>query len=1054
MDRIDEVVKVLNANLLYVGNITDYNAYGIAEKVKKGEQILLYEKTALGVQNGISIDDSKKVTVFHTLSNIQSQSDNESGSGGNPRLIETYNLSLYTYYSNPTNTVTSKELLEIAKMAFPTTLSKNNKKALQLSKITFEVTDSSFDKHSIFENVFTRQKNNLSDDSILVQIDYQVTMEFNRNCIPYLPCDLSQYDIELQRGINNCTDVKDCIGIIESGSAVKYLNEQGNFVTVTSINDINGLIKSGTNVTITGSGTQSDPYIISSSGGGSGGAVDSVNGQTGVVVLDTGDIGEVTDKNYVTDAELLIIQTPASTSDNGYLTSTDWDTFNSKQDDITFGTGVLAALGNDLGASGGVLGNTSANTLLGSLGFSGTTNSGLRLNNLTSAQIAALTPAIGMLEANTTTNVPVYYDGTRWVALKGNTVYNVRDWGAIGDGSTNDKAAIDACIAAAPAGSVIYFPKGNYFLSAALATITKTLNIKGDGRTTFITCNSTTGTVFNFDGGSTAGDISYINIEDLYISNLSSTTPTSGNAIRLRYCAFPTINRVIVSNFFNNIAMIESYAAGLNHYICLGAINSGLLISNTDPLRVDWGDHNVTNCMFISSSVANTEYGIVHNNSGGLRITSSKFLRAGPSFAFNYPYYYVGLATTVKLMITGNSFDTFNKSAIYVSKGTGLFSNVTITGNTIETGNVGFPTIYLDGLFAVAVTGNSLTGQVTNAAIEINNCNDVHLNNSYRNYNTPILLTGTNTNINGSINSNFRLPNNSISGGQASYLQSAIGANLQQQFGVGFNAFYSGTANASSGRNAVVTDAITSIARWGIDQNGTMWVGESSLNYGAFITNAGSMVLRPITAGVGLRNHNITALASNSGGVYTASAPFATLANQRLGVFAAGGFDGTNAAQTGRIQVFSSETHTFGSATGGYMTFETTTNGTTGAVERMRLTQDGSFGIGTTTPLSRLDINGSKGELIVVSSASTLTLADACVYNFSGTTATWTLPAISATTNRVYKIKNRGSGSITLNRSGSDNIYNTSSVTSITITAGQACELRNDGSFWVVYNLN
>lgn len=38
-----------------------------------------------------------------------------------------------------------------------------------------------------------------------------------------------------------------------------------------------------------------------------GGAVDSVNGQVGVVVLDTGDIAEITDKNYVSDAELTVI---------------------------------------------------------------------------------------------------------------------------------------------------------------------------------------------------------------------------------------------------------------------------------------------------------------------------------------------------------------------------------------------------------------------------------------------------------------------------------------------------------------------------------------------------------------------------------------------------------------------------------------------------------------------------------------------------------------------------------------------------------------------------
>lgn len=52
--------------------------------------------------------------------------------------------------------------------------------------------------------------------------------------------------------------------------------------------------------------------LVGSSTGG--GAVDSVNGQTGVVVLDTGDIAEVTDKNYVTDAELVVIGNTSGTN--------------------------------------------------------------------------------------------------------------------------------------------------------------------------------------------------------------------------------------------------------------------------------------------------------------------------------------------------------------------------------------------------------------------------------------------------------------------------------------------------------------------------------------------------------------------------------------------------------------------------------------------------------------------------------------------------------------------------------------------------------------------
>jgi len=66
--------------------------------------------------------------------------------------------------------------------------------------------------------------------------------------------------------IKSCQDVKDCIGISDSGNASYFLNEQGDFILI-SAGDIAGLIEAGTNVTITGSGTVADPYVINADGG-------------------------------------------------------------------------------------------------------------------------------------------------------------------------------------------------------------------------------------------------------------------------------------------------------------------------------------------------------------------------------------------------------------------------------------------------------------------------------------------------------------------------------------------------------------------------------------------------------------------------------------------------------------------------------------------------------------------------------------------------------------------------------------------------------------------
>ncbi len=52
------------------------------------------------------------------------------------------------------------------------------------------------------------------------------------------------------------------------------------------------------------------------------GAVDSVNGQTGIVVLDTGDVDPVSDRNYVTDAQQTVIGNTSGTNSGNETTTT------------------------------------------------------------------------------------------------------------------------------------------------------------------------------------------------------------------------------------------------------------------------------------------------------------------------------------------------------------------------------------------------------------------------------------------------------------------------------------------------------------------------------------------------------------------------------------------------------------------------------------------------------------------------------------------------------------------------------------------------------------
>lgn len=100
---------------------------------------------------------------------------------------------------------------------------------------------------------------------------------------------------------------------------------------------------------------------------------------------------------------------------------------------------------------------------------------------------------------------------------------------------------------------------------------------------------------------------------------------------------------------------------------------------------------------------------------------------------------------------------------------------------------------------------------------------------------------------------------------------------------------------------------------------------------------------------------------------------------------------------------------------------------------------------GTVALLS--DITATK-IAVVRNNASTLTLVYGTPYVFYGTTATYTLPAVSGTNNTtadIIRIKNAGSGNLTINSNSGSTIYDGSLVGTITLSPGGYVELLPDG---------
>jgi hypothetical protein len=86
---------------------------------------------------------------------------------------------------------------------------------------------------------------------------------------------------------------------------------------------------------------------------------------------------------------------------------------------------------------------------------------------------------------------------------KGDLFVNVKDYGAVGDGTTNDTAAFNAAITAAGAGTLL-IPVGTYLLPSGLSFSGKACSIQGNGEGTVLR-GTGSGPVLDFSGWASPG---------------------------------------------------------------------------------------------------------------------------------------------------------------------------------------------------------------------------------------------------------------------------------------------------------------------------------------------------------------------------------------------------------------------------------------------------------------------------------------------------------------------------------------------------------------------
>jgi hypothetical protein len=149
--------------------------------------------------------------------------------------------------------------------------------------------------------------------------------------------------------------------------------------------------------------------------------------------------------------------------------------------------------------------------------------------------------------------------------------------------------------------------------------------------------------------------------------------------------------------------------------------------------------------------------------------------------------------------------------------------------------------------------------------------------------------------------------------------------------------------------------------------SGNVGIGTTTPAYPLEVVNPSGEAVHTIVGYLGgSAGGGVLALRSAQGSF---SAPGSSLSGDLIGHVAYQGYMNGGFYPGARIRGWASQNWT-STATGTYLTFETTTNGTTTLLERMRIDQSGNVGIGVTAPVHPLQVNGTIGATQVIVSST------------------------------------------------------------------------------------
>ena len=268
------------------------------------------------------------------------------------------------------------------------------------------------------------------------------------------------------------------------------------------------------------------------------------------------------------------------------------------------------------------------------------------------------------------------------VANLANEVVSVKDFGAVGDGVTDDTTAMNAAHAT---GKVIFYPSGTYLFTTLDDISTGGILGKGRSETTLKSTDTGSSDLITFTGSSSAPVFQDFTLK----APVSANTPvkTGGAGLKLDAVTgeigYTYMSNVTIAFVPTAFKTIEASYMRIDSCEFLGYDTAGMDIDNDN--NPDSGDSVIMGCLF--NTPASTGNAIVHRASGGLKVIGNKMLGGSTGYSLNFE----GSSNTSILLFHGNSVENMTNQCMTFSRtgGTYNFSNITITGNEFGVGPTG-----------------------------------------------------------------------------------------------------------------------------------------------------------------------------------------------------------------------------------------------------------------------------------------------------------------------------------------------------------------------------